>query len=192
MPSVETLRLVAHGLFTPYVGVMAATCDDEKLMTRFVRESKYLPFVLAYLAGDLLLVAASSRSAAYKGTMLLHHLLLGSATAYVHFFAPHLLPAYAYASLCEISALLLDVHEVLNRLGAGRETMMLNGVVLFAAHVATRLVVHPWLTYDTVPRVSQSGTERAAVTCGMSALICLNVYWTWGFVQKGRRIAARE
>lgn len=190
MATVDNLRLAAHGLFAPYMAVMAAVHDDDKLMTQFVRRFHYLPFVLAYLAVDMLLVAMTTRPASYKATMLLHHVLLGSATAYVHFRAPHLLTAYSHASLCEISALTLDVHELLGILGAGGATVALNAVALFLSHVWTRLVLHPWITYDAVPRAAQSDAERWAVTGGMSALILLNVYWTWGLLKKMGRMAA--
>ena len=188
LPSADTLRLLIHLPFAPYAGFIATTCDDEKLMTEFLRQSRYLPFVLAYLAVDVVLVAFAARSASYKASMLLHHALLASATAYVHLCAPQLLAAYGHASLCEISVVLLDVRELLRRFGADSGAQNLNSAMVFLAHVYTRLVVHPWLTYDVVPRAAQSDTERAAVTAGMAALIALNVYWAWGMAAHVGRI----
>ena len=192
MPSwVDTCRLALYGPIAAYMFAMTSVHADEKQLTNVVRNTHYLPFVMLYLCVDGLLVALTGRSAAYKASMLVHHALLGSATAYVHFAAPHLLGAYSYASFCEVSAVLLSVHEVLERSGADKATKTVNAAATFAAHVWTRLVMHPRITALTVPRVcSASRTEWLAVTAGMVALFCLNVYWTKGMVAKARRALA--
>lgn len=187
MSITESVREMLYLPIAAYMFAMTSVGQDEKALRNVVEGSRYLPFVMAYLCVDIVLVFLGTRAASYKMSMGLHHVLLFSATAYVHFWAPHLLEAYSYASFCEISASLLTLQGVFERSGADKGLLIANGAVFLASHTWTRLVMHPWLTLSVVPRVSQSSQEQWFVTGGMSALILLNVYWTWLILKKAHR-----